>query len=95
MERKRRAGLILGFASLAALALGVLIFFEIIRPFHDGNIDMPIAIGAGVVGALLSFGGLVLRKGAVILNAIALLLNVLALIAVALIAWSLSHMRLI
>jgi hypothetical protein len=95
MEQRKRSGLILGLSSLLSLGLGALLFFEIIRPFRDGNIDMPLAIGAASAGALLGLIGVVRRRGAVWLNILALILNVLALIAVGLIVMSLSHMPLI
>jgi hypothetical protein len=94
MEPKKRSGLVLGLASLLALGFGALLFFEIIRPFHDNNIDIPLAIGAAVVGALLSVGALILRKGAVALNIVAPLLNLAALAVGACLVHSLSHMRL-
>jgi hypothetical protein len=94
MEQRKRSGVVLGVTSLLALGLGFLLFFEVIRPFHDGNIDMPLAIGCAVAGALLALVGVVRRRGAVWLNVVALLLNILALIAVGLIVMSLSHMPL-
>ena len=90
-----RTGMILGLISLALLGLEALIFFEWIRPFRDNNIDQPLGLCFAGLGALLSLFSLLGRKGAVVLNVIALLLNVAALIAVGLLAWSLSHMRLI
>jgi hypothetical protein len=95
MEQRKRSGVVLGITSFLALGLGFLLFFEVIRPFHDGNIDMPLAIGCAVAGALLALVGVVRRRGAVWLNVVALLLNVLALIAAGLIVMSLSHMPLI
>ena len=94
MEQRKQSGLVLGITSLLALGIGALLFFEIIRPFHDNNIDLPIAIGAAVVGVLLSAGALILRKGAPVLNIVALVLNLAALAAVGCIVYSLSHMRL-
>jgi hypothetical protein len=95
MEQRKRGGLILSLTSLLALGLGALLFFEIIRPFHDNNIDIPMAIGAAVVGVLLSASALIFRKGALVLNIVALVLNLAALGIVACIIHSLSHMRLI
>jgi hypothetical protein len=65
MEQRKRSGLILGLSSLLSLGLGALLFFEIIRPFHDGSIDMSLAIGAAGMGALLGLAGVVRRQGAV------------------------------
>lgn len=93
MEERKQSGLVLGLTSLLALGFGALLFFEIIRPFHDNNIDIPMALGAGVAGVLLSAIALILRKGALVLNIVALVLNLAALGVVACIIYSLSHMR--
>lgn len=96
MERlATKTGLVLGLMSLALLGLEALIFFEVIRPFRDNNIDQPMGLCLAGLGALLSLFSLGARKGAMILNIIAFLLNIATLIAVGLIALSLSHMRLI
>ncbi len=93
-ELRAKTGLILGLASLLLLGVEALIFFEFIRPFHDNNIDQPLGLCVSGLGALLSLFALWRRQGAIALNLIALLLNITALVAVGLIAWSLSHMRL-
>ena len=89
-----KVGLTLGLVSLFLLVLEGLIFFEVIRPFHDNNIDQPLGLCGAGLGALLSLLAIWRRQGAVALNVIALLLNIAALVAVGLIAWSLSHMKL-
>ena len=95
MERPAgKTGLILGLTSLGFLLLDALIFFEVIRPFRDNDIDQPLAFCLAGAGALLSSFSLGARKGATLLNIIALALNTAALIAVGLLARALSHMRL-
>ena len=84
----------LGLSSLLMPGLAGLIVFEFLRPFRDNNIDKPIALWALGLGALLSSLSLGLGKGATALNVIALLLNVAALILLGLVAWSLSHLKL-
>ena len=90
----RKTGLILGLISLGLLALDALIFFEVIRPFRNNDIDQPLAFSLAGAGALLSAYSLGARKGATVLNIIAFALNVAAVIAVGLLAQALSHMRL-
>lgn len=96
MDQRDRggSGLILGLLSLFALLFGLLVFWELIRPFRNGSIDMKIAVAAGVLGVVLSGLALFRRKGAMILNIVALILNLSGLSAVGFILYSLSHMRL-
>ena len=89
-----KLGLLFGLTSILLPGLAALIFFEILRPFHDNNIDQPIVLVALSLGAVLSALALALRKGAIIFNVLALLLNVAALIVIGLIFWSLSHIKL-
>jgi hypothetical protein len=77
------SGLILGLLSLFALLFGVLVFWELIGPFHENNIDVPGAIGAAIAGAALSSTALFRRSGAMALNVVGLVLNLSALGAVA------------
>src|SRR3954453_16837942 len=88
-----RSGLVLGLLALAALAVGGLILFELIRPFRDTHIDQPIAVGCCVLSACLSSGALAFRKGALALNVIGLILSLFAIGALAFIFESLSHMK--
>ena len=90
----KNTGLVLGLISLLLLGFEALIFFEFIRLFHDNNIDQPLGLWGAGLGASLSLFALLRRQGAILLNVIALVLNVAALSAVGLIAWSLSHMKL-
>jgi hypothetical protein len=88
-----RTGLLFGLCALAILGCSALIFFEIIRPFRDSHIDMPIAVAGCVLAASLTSAALSFHKGARILNMIGLILSMLALFAIAFIIESLSHMK--
>ena len=91
---RRNPGLTLGLVSLAFLTFGTLVFTEVIRPFRDSHIDMPLAVIAGVISVIVSSGALHFRKGATWLNALVLLFGLLGLFFVAWIVQALSHMRL-
>ncbi len=93
-QPQAKAGLTLGLSSLLMLGLAALLFFEVVRPFHDNNIDQPLVLWALGLGAILSLLALCLHKGATLLNVLALVLNVTGLILVGLVVWSLSHMKL-
>ena len=77
--------------SLLLFACGVLMFFEVVRPFRDPDIDMPIAVGCWVLGLVLAAAGLWLRHGMFALNITALVFNALALLAVGVLFWLLSR----
>lgn len=70
---------ILSILSLALFTLGVLLFFEVVRPFRDLDLDMPIAIGSWSAGIVLAGIALWFRLGHPVINWAALTLNVLAL----------------
>jgi hypothetical protein len=65
--------------SLLLFACGLLLFFEVVRPFRDPDIDMPIAVGCWVFGVALAAAALWQRQGMFYLNLGALVLNALAL----------------
>jgi hypothetical protein len=90
---RSKSGVILGLAAFALLGGSALIFFEIIRPFRDSHIDLPLAVAGCVLAASLTSAALSFHKGARILNMIGLILSMLALFAIAFIIESLSHMR--
>ena len=48
-------------AALGLGGVGVLLFFEIIRPFHDMSIDGPLALALWGVGAALGVVSLCLK----------------------------------
>lgn len=68
--------------SLLLFACGLLLFFEVVRPFRDPDIDMPIALGCWVLGFALAAAALWRRQGVFYLNMGALALNALALAGV-------------
>jgi hypothetical protein len=76
--------------SLLLFACGLLLFFEVLRPFHDPDFDMPIALGCWVLGLALAAAGLWLRHGMFALNMAALVLNSLVLAALGLLFWLIS-----
>ena len=76
------------------LVCGLLLLFEVVRPFRDLAIDGPIAMGAWSAGFLLAVIALWLRRGSRALSIIALVLNLLALACVSAILYSLSGMKL-
>jgi len=88
-----KGGLWLGLFALTILGCSALIFTEIVRPFRDNNIDLPMAVAGCVLAASLTSAALSFHKGARILNFIGLILSLLALFATAFIFEALSHMR--
>jgi hypothetical protein len=76
--------------SLLLFACGLLLFFEVLRPFRDPDFDMPIALGCWVLGLALAAAGLWLRHGMFALNMAALVLNSLVLAALGLLFWLIS-----
>jgi len=73
----------LTIVSFACAMLGLLLIFEVIRPFHDMSKDGPLAMllwGVGVTGAIIAF---FMRPRAVALGLAALLANLIPLCAVA------------
>ena len=84
----------LSFVSLGLLVVGLLLLFEVVRPFRDLSIDGPIAMSAWSVGFLLGVVAVWLRRGSRALSISALALNLLALAAVSVVLESLTHMKL-
>jgi hypothetical protein len=76
--------------SLLLFACGLLLFFEVVRPFRDPDIDMPIALGCWVLGLALAAAGLWLRQGMFALNIAALALNLLVMAALGVLFWLIS-----
>lgn len=78
-------------AALALAALGILLFLEIIRPFHNLSIDGPLALLFWGSGAGLALLTLWLRGRSLILSAMSLSLNLLLLVAALVILWLISQ----
>lgn len=88
-----KIGVALGLTGLGLLGGSTLIFFEIIRPFRDSHIDLPLAVLGCVLAASLSSAALSFGKGARVFNVVVLVLSMLALFAIAFLVEALSHMR--
>lgn len=74
-----------GLSLLLLFACGLLLFFEVVRPFRDPDIDMPIALGCWVLGLALAAAGLRLRRGMFAFNIV-----MLALAALGILFWLIS-----
>lgn len=73
-----------GFAlvSFACAAFALLLFFEVIRPFHDLAKDGPLAIMAWAIGAATAILGFFLSRSLPLLI-VALLANIIPISAIA------------
>ena len=81
----------LGIAALLLCALGVLIFFEVLRPFRDMSIDGPIALGSWGLGLALGIACFFLKGRSLTLSVISVVANILPLIAALVLFWLLSQ----
>jgi hypothetical protein len=80
--------------ALVALVLsctGLLLVFEVVRPFRDLSSDGPLALIAWGAGAACGVGGFFLRERSVGLSLAALLLNVLPMGAMLALLWVMSR----
>ena len=84
----------LSFVSLGLFAAGLLLLFEVVRPFRDLSIDGPIAMAAWSFGFLLAVVAVWWRRGSRTLGIVALLLNLLAIVIVSAMLFSLTRMKL-
>ena len=82
---------LIGIFALLLCALGVLIFFEVIRPFHEMSIDGPIALGSWSIGAALGISCFFLKGRSLTLSVLSVMANVLPLLAALALFWVLSH----
>jgi hypothetical protein len=78
-------------AAVALALLGVLLFLEVIRPFHNLSIDGPLALLFWGIGAALSLATLWLSGRSFILSAASLSVNVMLLLAALLFLWLVGH----
>ena len=81
----------LAMAAVALALLGVLLFLEVLRPFHNLSIDGPLALLSWGTGAALSLATLWLRVKSFILSAASLSVNVILLLAGLLVLWLIGH----
>lgn len=82
---------LLGIFALLLCALGVLIFFEVIRPFRDMSIDGPIALGSWGIGAAFGISCFFLKGRSLTLSIVSVAANVLLLLAALALFWALFH----
>lgn len=73
--------------SLLLFACGLLLLFEVVRPFRNPDIGVPMTVACWILGIVLSAAGMWLRVGKYYLNLVALVLNALVLVAGSLLAW--------
>ena len=77
----------LAMAAVALALLGVLLFLEVIRPFHNLSIDGPLALLSWGIGTALSLATLWLSGRSFIISAASLSVNVMLLVAALLVLW--------
>jgi hypothetical protein len=87
----RRTPNVLGIVALVLCALGVLIFFEVVRPFRDNAIDGPIAFSSWAVGAALGISCFFLKGRSMALNIISVAANIIPLVAGWLLLRAIAH----
>jgi hypothetical protein len=85
----------LTIVSFACAAVGLLLIFEIIRPFRDMSKDGPLAMILWGVGATVAIIGFFVRPRAIVLSVAALLANLIPLCTVATVLLLLGHSTLI
>lgn len=85
----------LTIVSFVCALLGLLLIFEVIRPFHDMSKDGPLAMILWGVGATVAIIGFFVRPRAIALGVAALLANLIPLSGVAAVLVLLGHSTLI
>lgn len=85
----------LTIVSFVCAMLGLLLIFEVIRPFHDMSKDGPLAMILWGVGATAAIIGFFVRPRAIALGVAALLANLIPLCGVAAVLLLLGHSTLI
>jgi hypothetical protein len=82
---------LLGAVALLLAAVGVLICFEVIRPFRDLAIDGPIALALWGIGAALAISCFFLKGRSLTLTIFSLAVNALLLLAAIALIRVMSH----
>jgi len=85
----------LAIVSFGCAAIGLLLIFEVLRPFRDLMKDGPLAMTFWGVGAIAAITGCFLRPRAIALSIAALLANLIPICAVTTVLVLLGHSRLI
>ena len=81
----------LGLVSFVCAAIGLLLIFEVIRPFRDLAKDGPLAMTCWCVGALIAISCFFGRQRSIAVAIIGLLVNLLPITALAAVLLLLSH----
>ena len=81
----------LAMAAMALALLGILLFLQVIRPFHNLSIDGPLALLSWGIGAALSLATLWLSGKSVVFSAASLSVNVMFFLAALLVLWLIGH----
>lgn len=81
--------------SFVCSMLGLLLIFEVIRPFHDMSKDGPLAMILWSVGATVAIIGFFVKPRAIALGVAALLVNLIPLCGVGAVLVLLGHSTLI
>lgn len=81
----------LAVVALLLSCVGLLVFFEFIRPFRNPAIDIPLSLAAWGIGAVLATIFLFLPGRSRVLCAVGILFNVLPLLCALALLWFLSH----
>lgn len=87
----RRLPHVLGIASLLLCGVGVLLFCEVVRPFHDLARDGPIALSAWGLGVMLGVVCFFLRGRSLVLSVLGVVANLLPLAGALALLWVLGH----
>ena len=85
----------LAVVALLLSCVGLLVFFEFIRPFRNPAIDIPLSLAALGIGAVLATISLFLPARSRVLCAVGILFNVLPLLGALALLWFLSHSNLV
>ncbi len=81
--------------SFVCAMMGLLLIFEVIRPFHDMSKDGPLAMILWGIGATMAIIGFFVRPRAITLGVAALLANLIPLCGVGAVLVLLGHSTLI
>jgi hypothetical protein len=81
----------LAVGALLLSCVGLLVFFEFIRPFRNPAIDIPLSLATWGIGAVLAIVSLFLSGRSRVLCAVGILFNVLPLLGALVLLWLLSH----
>lgn len=82
---------LLGIIALLLSTVGLLIFFEVLRPFRDMSIDGPIALVSWGIGAAIGVACLFLKRRSLTLSIVSMVANLIPLLAALVLLWALSR----